>query len=221
MGWISSPLVELAAALAVVAPSPGPPVPAPGATAPSAYRNCALAGNPSPNGANPVALRALNVARNRFHAPADSDMDPSFTLNGLLRTGADDTRFDAAKAGQIEGIVVDVKVGGVETVNCKATDPTFRDTHIEIADHAGAPATERVIVEVTPRWRAAMQAQGVDWSTTGLQSLIGKRVQFRGSQLFDAEHRGQARNTAPANASDWRATAWELHPVTSFVIVSP
>lgn len=233
-GWVYSPLVELAAVGRLGGarpPSTGVPtrvptrvptgVPTSITTAPSAYHSCALEGNPSPNGPNVAALRLLNEQKNRWHAPADADIDPTFTLAALLQPGNDDNRFNDSKAGEIEGWVVNVKVGGVETVNCRATDPLYRDTHIEVADHMGAPETERVIVEVTPRWRAAMQAQGVDWSTQGLQSLIGKRVRFRGWQLFDEEHRSQARNTAPANPSDWRATVWELHPVTAFVVTSP
>jgi len=39
--------------------------------------------------------------------------------------------------------------------------------------------------------------------------------------LFDVDHRGQAKNSAPANPKDWRATVKELHSLTSFVIVSP
>jgi uncharacterized protein YraI len=223
-GWVYSPLVELAAESAPVAEAPTPPAPttpAPVATVPSAYHNCALDGNPSANGPNVAALRLLNQQKNRWHAPTDADIDPTFTLSHLLQPGNDDTRFNDAKAGEIEGWVVNVKVGGVETVNCRATDPLFRDTHIEVADRMGAPETERVIVEVTPRWRAAMQAAGADWTTQGLQGLIGKRVRFRGWQLFDTEHRSQARNTAPNNPRDWRATVWELHPVTSFVVTSP
>ena len=192
-----------------------------GITAPSAYHGCPLEGNPSANGPNPAALRALNVEKNRFTAPVDGDIDRRFTLDALLQPGADDSRFDATKGGVLEGIVLDVKVGGIETVNCRATDSTYRDTHIEIARSAGALTTQRVIVEVTPRWRDAMNGQGADWSTHGLRSLIGKRVQFRGWQLYDVEHRGQAMNTAPTNGKDWRATVWELHPVTSFVILTP
>jgi hypothetical protein len=48
------------------------------------------------------------------------------------------TNAAATKASALEGFVVDVKVGGVETVNCKATDTLYRDTRIEIADHLGA-----------------------------------------------------------------------------------
>jgi uncharacterized protein YraI len=222
-GWVYSPLVELAVS-AVPAPVPSPvpsPPPVGVTTAPSSFHGCALAGNPSPNGPNVAALQALNLKKNRWHAPADADVDPSFTLAHLLQPGADDARFDDARAGELEGIVVAVKVGGVETVNCKAVDSLYRDTHIEVAQHPGAPATERVIVEVTPRWRAAMQAAGVDWTTAGLHSLTGRRVRFRGWALFDVEHRAQARNTAPANPADWRATVWELHPVTRFTVLAP
>jgi hypothetical protein len=148
-------------------------------------------------------------------------IDATVSLTAHLAPGADESRFDATRGAVLEGIVVAVRVGGIETVNCKATDSLYRDTHIELAAAAGAPAIRRVIVEVTPRWRAAMKAAGVDWSTGGLQSLIGKRVRFRGWLLFDSEHRSESENTAPGNATNWRATAWEIHPVTSFTIVSP
>lgn len=37
----------------------------------------------------------------------------------------------------------------------------------------------RVIVEVTPRWRAAAQSQRVDWSTATLQRVIeGRHVRI-------------------------------------------
>jgi hypothetical protein len=218
-GWIYAKYLKPSPSTPPVPVPPSPGTPAD--TAPSSYHNCPLAGNVSSSGPNPAALRALNLAKNRFAAPKDSDIDPSFALAALLAPGADDNRFDVRKAGELEGLVIDVKVGGVETVNCKTTDTLYRDTHIEIADHLGAVPAQRVIVEVTPRWRAEMQALGVDWTTQGLQSLKGKRVRFRGWQLFDVEHRGQAKNTAPNNPKDWRATVWEIHPITSFKIVTP
>jgi len=72
-----------------------------------------------------------------------------------------------------------------------------------------------VIVEVTPRWRAMMKLQGVDWSTNSLQkTLPGHWVRVRGWLLFDLEHAGEAENTNPGHPRNWRATAWEIHPVT-------
>ena len=44
----------------------------------------------------------------------------------------------------------------------------LRLTHIELVLSPGDSAKiRRVIVEVTPRWRAAMHAHGVNWSTKG------------------------------------------------------
>jgi SH3-like domain-containing protein len=221
-GWIYARFLEAASgAPTPIGPTSAPPPAAAADTAPQSFAGCPIGGNVSPNAPNVAALKALNLDKNRFTAPHDSDIDPSFTLANLLRPGADDERFDEKKAGELEGFVLAVKVGGIETVNCKATDPLHRDTHIEIALHIGDDSTKRVIVEVTPRWRAEMQSLGADWSTQGLQSLVGKRVRFRGWQLFDIEHRPQAKNTAPTNPKDWRATVWEIHPITSFKIVTP
>jgi hypothetical protein len=77
-----------------------------------------------------------------------------------------------------------------------------------------------VIVEVTPRWRQMMKAQGVDWSTRTLQkTLPGHWVKVRGWLLFDLEHAGAAENTHPGGRANWRATAWEIHPITALEIV--
>jgi SH3-like domain-containing protein len=186
---------------------------------PGTYHSCQVDGDVSNNAPHPEDLRALNLLKNRATAPSNAQLDPTFTLANLLKPGADDDRFDTANGGVIEGIVVDVKKGGIETVNCKATDEKFRDTHIEVARTLGADKTRRVIVEVTPRWRAAMKDKGVDWTTQELKGLCGHRVRFTGWAFFDTEHRPQAKNTAPGNPSDWRATVWELHPVTSIAIL--
>jgi hypothetical protein len=77
--------------------------------------------------------------------------------------------------------------------------------------------TRRVTVEVTPRWRAIMAAQRVDGSTRALRGhLLGRWVRVRGWMLFDAEHKGESENTAPGRPRNWRATAWEVHPVNAY-----
>jgi hypothetical protein len=42
---------------------------------------------------------------------------------------------------------------------------------------------------------------------------------LEGWLLFDREHAGESENTAPGRAANWRATAWELHPVTKIEII--
>jgi hypothetical protein len=118
--------------------------------------------------------------------------------------------------------VVGVKVGGVETCNCRARAPIDRDTHIELAISPGAPPTQRVIVEVTPRFRDVMEAQGVDWSTAALAGRAGVKgqwVEVASWLLFDTPHINEAENTNPGNPPNWRATCWEVHPITSLKVV--
>jgi hypothetical protein len=38
--------------------------------------------------------------------------------------------------------------------------------------------------------------------------------------FFDGEHEHQAENTEPDGDRNWRATAWEIHPITSLEVVS-
>ncbi len=115
-----------------------------------------------------------------------------------------------------------MKPGGIETVNCKARDLPDRDTHIELVlDPMTVAGPERVIVEVTPRWRALMAAKGVDGSTPALRrQYLGRWVRVTGWLLFDAEHANAAENTAPGRPRNWRATAWEVHPITSIEVVN-
>ena len=140
----------------------------------------------------------------------------------MLRPGDDRNRWDDHKAGQLVGYVADVKMGGVETVNCHARSIHGRDTHIDLTLSAAAAydETKHVIVEVTPRWRTAMAAKGIDWETDTLREKpLGRCVKVTGWLLFDAEHRRESANTADAGAKAWRATAWEVHPITAIDVL--
>jgi hypothetical protein len=181
------------------------------------YNGCGLEGD-----ARSPAVRALNRLKNRVTAPAPDDINPKVTLAAMLVPGNDIGRWKVRYGVQITGYVEDVKVGGVETVNCHARDPQYRDTHIELVlDPMHSGEVQRVIVEVTPRWRAMMAAKGVDWSTRGLRDrFLGRWIKVTGWMLFDVEHKSEAENTAPGRVRNWRATAWEVHPVTAIEVVS-
>ena len=129
-------------------------------------------------------------------------------------------RWNVGKAVKIKGYVRDVKPGGIETVNCKATEIKLRDTHIELVlNPMSAEKNEAMIVEVTPRLRKIMAERGEDWSTGMLRSkYLGRWVEIEGWLLFDFEHTNMAENTHPGNAKNWRETAWEVHPVTGIRI---
>ncbi len=180
------------------------------------YHRCGLTGSPG----SPIAQQ-LNYLKNRSNSPKAKNINPAITLDAVLATGKDTRRWSDNSAVEIEGIVFDVEPGGIESANCSAQDLADRDTHIEIVrsmDDSGP--TRRMIVEVTPRLRAMALARGLDWSTQALEALKGHRVRIKGWMLFDFEHIDESENTAPRKRDNWRATAWEVHPVTDITVLN-
>ena len=158
--------------------------------------------------------RAHNALKNRTAIPVATDFDSRVSLSAMLAPGDDRERWQQTRAGAIEGYVIRVHDAGAESANCFS--PTRLDTHIEIAARVDAAPRERVVVEVTPSMRDEAARQGRDWSTAALQrALTGRRVRVEGWLLFDTEHDEEAENTRPGHQGNWRATAWELHPVTA------
>jgi hypothetical protein len=154
---------------------------------------------------------ALSRLKNRDAAPRAEDFDPRATLAALLQPGDDRARWSVARAARIEAYVVAVGEARVESANCYAR----RDIHIDVGARPDAPLSERVVLEVTPRWRDAARSRGEDWSADALaRTLTGRLCRFEGWLFFDAGHTEEAENTAPGRAGNWRATAWEIHPVT-------
>ncbi len=162
--------------------------------------------------------RAFARLKNRTDVPGTADFDEHATLAALLAPGADSARWSNERAARLEGYVIEVNDGAIEASNCYSF--LSRDTHITLALRPGASSREHVILEVTPKMRERALGQGMDWSTGTLKrELKGRRCRFEGWLLFDEEHAGESENTAPGRASNWRATAWELHPVTTVKVV--
>ncbi len=178
-------------------------------------------GCPPEGDAKPESVKAVNILKNRITPPTDADIDPAVTLAAMAREGNDVNRWEEHRAASVVGFVRKVKAGGVETCNCHATAMEDRDTHIELVLHETSTAgTDVVVVEVTPRWRDFAAANNVDWSTARLRKEIeGKWVRVTGWLMYDLEHETNAENTEPGRASNWRRTAWEIHPVTRIDLV--
>ena len=155
--------------------------------------------------------------KNRFTAPQPSEIVTSITLQAILEAGDDETRWKDSDGATITGYVFDVKAGSVESVNCGATTVEFKDSHIEVTlSSTDTAETRRFILEVTPRWRALVAESGEDWSNRGLtNALEGRCAELTGWMFWDQHHRGDAENTDPGAGNNWRATAWEIHPVTA------
>lgn len=166
-------------------------------------------------------VKKLNIDKSRNTAPKVEDIDTDVSLAVILAPGDDENRFDSKRGATITGYVIDVRHGGKESCNCEATAPEDTDTHIELALSSNAPPTQRVIVEVTPRLRRQKKQEGIDWSSEALSGkLRGKWVKVTGWLLFDFMHVKEAENTYPGGRDNWRATCWEIHPITNIEVLA-
>jgi hypothetical protein len=150
--------------------------------------------------------------------PQSADFDPQISLNELLAPGDDTSRWSTQSAARIEAYVIDVAYARPEAANCFL--PCRRDIHILVANGQGAPPSEQMVLEVTPNLREWAARQGWDWSEQTLRAqLLGHWCEFEGWLYFDVGHADQSENTAPHNPTNWRATAWEIHPITKVTVL--
>jgi hypothetical protein len=176
-------------------------------------RNCPSEGIALTSGA-----RRIHRLKNRTTLPQAADFDPRITLDALLQPGDDRDRWSTGRAARIQGQVIDVAYGGFESTNCY--HPYRRDIHIHIATHKEARKAEQVVLEVTPNLREWAAQQGMDWSEKTLHAqLVGRWCEFEGWLYFDVHHDEEAENTSPRKPGNWRATAWEVHPVTKITVM--
>jgi hypothetical protein len=155
--------------------------------------------------------RAVHRLKNRAELPQPSDFDPSVGLQSMLQPGVDVSRWSNTRAAKIEGYVVSLANARVELANCYCS----RDIHINLALRPDAPSREQVVVEITPRMAHWARTQGWEWSEEELRrQVLGKWCSFEGWLFFDEAHTEEAENTAPGRPGNWRATSWEIHPVT-------
>ncbi len=176
-------------------------------------RNCPTSG---------IALTAnarnLHRLKNRTKLPTETDFDPAVNLNDILQPVDDRNRWSRDRAARVQGEVIDVAYARPEATNC--FNPCRRDIHILIATRKGATKSEHVVVEVTPNLYDWAAGQGIDWSEKTLQAqLVGHWCEFEGWLYFDAGHAEESENVSPGKPDNWRATAWELHPVTKITVI--
>jgi hypothetical protein len=156
--------------------------------------------------------RDLHRLKNRTSLPQATDFDSRVTLDALLQPGDDTNRWSTNHAARIAGEVIDVAYARPEATNC--WNPCRRDIHIVVATRKGVAKSEHVVVEVTPN------LQRGDWSEKTLQAqLVGHWCEFEGWLYFDAGHAEESENISPGEPDNWRATAWEIHPVTKITVI--
>jgi hypothetical protein len=173
---------------------------------------------PSAGIALTTRARDLHRLKNRTSFPQPTDFDSRITLDALLQPGDDTSRWSNTRAARIQGEVIDVAYARPEATNC--FNPCRRDIHILIATRKGAAKTEHVVVEVTPNLRDWAAGQRIDWSEETLQKqLVNHWCEFEGWLYFDLGHAEESENISPGKSGNWRATAWEIHPVTKITVI--
>jgi hypothetical protein len=191
------------------------------------YRNCPACGT-----ATDTKHRTLNLQKNRDRAVTS----PQKITVEAVRDPANNTgKFAPSKQVSVTGYVATVEPGGMpETCNCKRTD--LRDVHINIvADPSEAgDQTKYVVVEFTPRWEKKFHFDDSNYEAMrkAVEDQIGgKWVKFEGWMMYDFIHANASQSTSPGNpvcpkdgkqhsGCNWRATPWEVHPVTAYTVVS-
>lgn len=166
-------------------------------------------------------IQALNLKKNRSDFPKLTEINHAVDFTLLLQAGEHPSSFTEGQAATIVGYVSNVKIGALETCNCREKDYWLRDTHIELTLHPmDADNKEKLlIVEVTPRFRESMKAKGLDWSHRNLRdAFLGRWVKVTGWIFYDANHDDES--AVSENKNIWRGSAWELHPVTSLEITT-
>jgi hypothetical protein len=159
---------------------------------------------------------------------------------GKSNHGDNLTQLAALGEGKIHGVVgylYDIKVEGKESSNCQLEDDADHenvDFHIFIGFDGGVaekirnhtPLTpeekkevtqQSMIVEMTPHYR---DTNHPEWTSDAVKAAKGQQVRVLGQLMVDNEHfvSGQDCAKDPRTAACWRASVWELHPVTDFQV---
>lgn len=148
--------------------------------------------------------------------------------------------LQALGEGQIHGVVgylYDIKVEGKESSNCQLDDDAEdqnvdfhifvgfdRDIAEKIRTHTALTPAEKkkvtqesMIVEMTPHYR---DVNNPEWTAAAVRAVKGEQVRVYGQLMVDNEHYVSGQDCAkdPRTAACWRASVWELHPVTDFQV---
>jgi hypothetical protein len=166
----------------------------------------------------------------QFKTPADLVALDGQLPDGLAKNNHGDFVSDLAALGDgkivaLTGYLYYAQKGGTESSNCGLTAPEDIDFHIGIGPQAldtsqqlsAADKKSAVIVEMTPHWRAQYKPA---WTLDLLHGALGRQVRVTGQMLVDNEHDVASDDCALEGHTSrcWRASVWELHPVTRFQV---
>lgn len=135
-------------------------------------------------------------------------INTNITLLSILVPGNDTGRFKNTDYVALEGYIVDMKMGGPESCNCNSENKVDYDIHIYFGATLDAENENCMILEATPLFKE------------DISQYKGKKVRVETYLFFDAEHKGNAKNTCGSCRNIWRFTCWEGHPITKITLIN-
>lgn len=194
----------------------------------TAYRKCVACGN-----AVRQEYRDMNVLKNRDDKATHPE---EVTVAEVRKASNNKDHFDSDQQVWVRGYVASLDKGGFEEgCNCGRND--LRDIHINIVANESEKndKTKFVVVEITPRWQEKFSLDDSDYFAM-LEAVKAdirhKWVRFEGWMMYDIAHVKESKTTAASGTPIctgkkdepkpciWRATAWEVHPVTEYKVVA-
>lgn len=180
--------------------------------------------------AAPAVSQSVPVLSQSDYQSLDRSLPSGLAKSNHSQFQGELQQLGEGKQHQVIGYLFYYRPSGAESSNCELSGPEDVDFHIGIGFDstiaakaqsgkklASAEANKAVIVEMTPHYRSAYHPE---WTLEALQKVLGKQVKVTGQLIVDNEHDVPSQNCALPNAgsSCWRASVWELHPVTKFEV---
>lgn len=153
-----------------------------------------------------------NVLKNR--KITKKSVDYTLSIDSIISSKKDSTdykRFYDTSYVAIYGYLVEFKDGGSESCNCNSEEDVDHDIHIYIGKTPDAKKEDCIICEVTPPYKKRYNSN--------FKLMKGKKVMVVGYLFYDEEHKGNSKKTCKKCTNVWRATCWEIHPVTAIGVV--
>jgi hypothetical protein len=182
-----------------------------------------------------------------FFAPLESGIPDTLTSTNHAQHATDLAQQGEGQIVTLIGTVFYTLHGGSETCNCQLSgDESVVDFHIGVGFgpfplsatvlsqlQAGSeysrilsPADQHVldqpsvVAEMTPYYREQFHPA---WTLAKVQGVTGRQVKITGQLMIDNVHHIPKDDCGLADANTskcWRASTWEVHPVTSFQVCS-
>lgn len=204
---------------------------------PKVGQTCSIDGNPL---AEPQK-KAQNRLKNRYKLPNAIVADVITVQNLIDLPSGTKTNPPAindpnhSRFVSMEGYIDKIDYGGTkgESCNCKATNKGMVDIHIDIVAEKSSlgmnDERKSVVAEVTFRTQILVQNGllssniGNEWTRRNLRDrLLGRRVKLSGWLFYDYDHHDESWSLDPSDnykRNNWRATAWEIHPVMGIEVL--